>query len=66
MEVLHDWGVHPDPVVIECVVDPNEPPMPGKVKAEQAWHFAESIVKGAKSGAKLPETMAGDSVRELV
>ena len=56
----------PGPAVIECVVDPNEPPMPGKIKAEQAWHFAESIVRGTKGGAKILETIAGDKVRELV
>lgn len=57
---------YPGPAVVECVVDPNEPPMPGKIKAEQAWHFAESIVRGTKGGAKILETIAGDKVRELV
>ena len=65
-EMVKKALAHPGPAVIECVVDPNEPPMPGKVKAEQAWHFAESLVKGTKGGAKLLETIAGDKVRELV
>src|SRR5437870_6178233 len=36
----------PGPVVVEAIVDPNEPPMPAKVTAEQATKFAESLVKG--------------------
>jgi pyruvate dehydrogenase (quinone)/pyruvate oxidase len=36
------------PVLIEAVVDANEPPMPAKVKPEQALHFAESLARGTK------------------
>ena len=36
----------PGPVLIEAVVDPYEPPMPPKIDAEQALHFAE--VAGAR------------------
>src|SRR5438270_2689663 len=29
------------PAVVQAVIDPNEPAMPGHVTMEQAWHFAE-------------------------
>ena len=37
------------------VVDPNEPPMPAKVTAKQAAHFAEALAKGTPDGHKIIE-----------
>jgi len=56
----------PGPVVIEAVVDPNEPPMPAKVTARQAAHLAEALAKGTADGHKIFETILSDKVRELV
>ena len=53
-------------VVIEALVDPHEPPMPPKVKAEQALHFAESLARGTPHRGKIALTVASDTVRELV
>ena len=54
------------PVVVEVAVDANEPPMPAKVKLEQATHFAESLAKGTKDWQKIAKTVAEDKIRELV
>ena len=54
------------PVLIEAVVDPNEPPMPAKVKPEQALHLAESLARGTKDWKKIASTVAKDRIRELV
>jgi pyruvate dehydrogenase (quinone)/pyruvate oxidase len=56
----------PGPVVVEAVVDPNEPPMPAKVKAKQALHFAESLARGTPNRKKIVATVLEDKVRELV
>lgn len=56
----------PGPVLVEAVVDQNEPPMPAKVKPQQAIHFAESMAKGTKDWGKIAATIAKDKVRELV
>ena len=56
----------PGPVLIEAVVDQNEPPMPAKVKPQQALHFAESMARGTKDWEKIAATIAKDKVRELV
>lgn len=56
----------PGPVLIEAIVDPNEPPMPAKVTAQQAVKFAESIAKGTKDANKIVSTILGDKIRELV
>lgn len=54
------------PSVVEAIVDPNEPPMPGKVTTEQALHFAKSLVRGQKDAMKIVKTIAEDQVREVV
>ncbi|HEU0154885.1 MAG TPA: thiamine pyrophosphate-dependent enzyme [Stellaceae bacterium] len=54
------------PVVVEASVDPHEPPMPPKVKAEQALHFAESLARGTPNRGKIAATVLSDTVRELV
>jgi len=56
----------PGPVVIEAVVDPNEPPMPPKVTARQAAHLAEALAKGTTDGHKIIQTILKDKIRELV
>lgn len=54
------------PTLIECLVDANEAPMPAKIKATQALHFAESLAKGSKDWQKIAATVAKDRIRELV
>ena len=54
------------PVLVECIVDPNEPPLPAKIKPEQAYHFAESLARGTKDWEKIAATVAKDRVRELI
>ena len=56
----------PGPAILEAVVDPFEPPMPAKVKAEQALHFAESLARGEPNRNKIALTTIADQVRELI
>ncbi len=56
----------PGPALLEAVVDPFEPPMPAKVKAEQALHFAESLARGEPNRKKIALTALSDQVRELI
>ena len=56
----------PGPALLEAVVDPFEPPMPAKVKAEQALHFAESLARGEPNRKKIILTTLSDKVRELI
>ena len=56
----------PGPAVLQAVVDPFEPPMPAKVKAEQALHFAESLARGEPNRKKIALTTMSDQVRELI
>jgi len=56
----------PGPVVIEAVVDANEPPMPPKITRDQALKFARSLLRGEPNREKIALTAISDRVRELV
>lgn len=65
-EQLRDALTTPGPCLIEAVVDPDAPPIPPKVEAEQLLHLAESLAKGTPHRGKIALTLASDTVRELV
>jgi pyruvate dehydrogenase (quinone)/pyruvate oxidase len=54
------------PVLVQAIVDANEPPLPAKIKTVQAVHFAESLAKGTKDWEKIAANVAKERVRELV
>jgi pyruvate dehydrogenase (quinone)/pyruvate oxidase len=64
--VLEEFLAAPGPAVLQAAVDPFEPPMPAKVKAEQALHFAESLARGEPNRKKIALTTISDQVRELI
>ena len=57
---------HPGPVVVDCLVDGNEPPMPPKVKAKQAAHFAEALARGTPDALKIAATVFKGRAREII
>jgi len=54
------------PVLIEAVVDQNTPPMPAKIKANQALHLAEALARGTQGGPEIMKDIAGQKIRELI
>lgn len=64
--VMDEFLNAPGPAVLQAIVDPFEPPMPAKVKAEQALHFAESLARGEPNRKKIALTTLSDSVREMI
>ena len=56
----------PGPALIQANVDPNEPPMPGKITTRQAIHFAEALLKGEKYRKAIIKDVVADKVREVV
>jgi pyruvate dehydrogenase (quinone) len=56
----------PGPAVLEAVIDPLTAPLPPKVKAEQAFHFAESLAKGEPKARKIMQEAFMDKAREIV
>ncbi|MEU8198337.1 thiamine pyrophosphate-dependent enzyme [Microbispora amethystogenes] len=57
---------HDGPALVDCDVDPNEPPMPGRVKYDQAKHFAEAFLRGQPHKASTLAAVARDKINELL
>jgi len=64
--VLREALAHQGPVVVQAVVDPNEPPLPGHATTDQAIKFAEALIKGQKDAGKIVKNIIEDKVREIV
>ena len=65
-DTLRQALAHPGPAVVQAVVDPNEPPLPGNVSTDQFIKFSEALLKGQKDGWKILKTVMKDKVREVV
>jgi pyruvate dehydrogenase (quinone)/pyruvate oxidase len=65
-EILEEALSLPGPALVQAVVDPHEPPMPPKIRAEQALHFAEALARGTPNRGKIALTALSDKVREMV
>jgi pyruvate dehydrogenase (quinone) len=65
-DVMRAFLSSPKPAVLEAVVDPNEPPMPAKIKPEQAAHFAEALAKGEPGGGRIALTLFRDKVDDII
>jgi len=64
--VLREMIAHDGPALVQAVVDPHEPPMPGKLTTEQAIHFTEALLKGQRDRWKIIKTVAEDKIREVI
>ncbi len=64
--ILREAMNHPGPALVEAVVDPNEPPMPGQIKTEMAIKFAEGLAKGDKHAGKIIASVLKDKAREIL
>lgn len=64
--ILDEAMAHKGPAVIEAVVDPYFPPLPAKIKTEQALKFAESMARGTPDRGKIIKSIAEQKIRELV
>jgi pyruvate dehydrogenase (quinone)/pyruvate oxidase len=53
------------PSLVDVDVDPNEPPLPGKVSYEQAKKFAQSFLKGQPHKAAIATTLFKDKIQQL-
>lgn len=64
--VLSEAFHHAGPALVEAVVDPNEPPLPGKITTDQAWQFVKAMVKGQKDRWEIVKTVVENKIREVV
>ncbi len=54
------------PVLVEAVVDGNEPPLPPKTSFEQARHMAGALARGTADAGNIAKNLVRDTVRQLI
>ena len=64
--VIRQALAHDGPVVVDAIVDPNEPPMPGKITTEQAIEFAKSLVRGESDRSEIIKNVISNQFHEAV
>jgi pyruvate dehydrogenase (quinone) len=65
-EVLVEALAYDGPAVVQAVVDPNEPPLPGNITMKQSLKFAEALLRGEKDRWKIIKTVVKDKIREVI
>ncbi|MEU8318584.1 thiamine pyrophosphate-dependent enzyme [Nonomuraea sp. NPDC048881] len=56
---------HDGPALVDVDVNPNEPPMPGKVSYDQAKSFAQAFLKGQPHKAAIATTLFKDRIQRF-
>ena len=65
-KIIGEAFKHDGPALVECVIDPNEPPMPGHATTKQALEFAKSLVRGEKDRWDIIKTVIKNKIREVI
>jgi pyruvate dehydrogenase (quinone) len=63
--VVGEALAHPGPALVDCNVNPDEPPMPGTVSYDQAKHFAQAFLRGQPHKAAIATTLFKDKIGQL-
>jgi pyruvate dehydrogenase (quinone) len=56
---------HDGPALVDADVNPDEPPMPGKVEYQQAKKFAQAFLRGQPHKATIATTLLRDRIEQL-
>jgi pyruvate dehydrogenase (quinone) len=56
---------HDGPALVDVDVNPDEPPLPGKVEYEQAKKFAQAFLRGQPRKATIATTLFKDKIQQL-
>jgi len=62
---IADAFAHPGPALVDVRVNPDEPPMPAKVRYDQAKGFAQSFLKGQPRRASIASTVFRDRIEQM-
>jgi len=65
-ETISRFLATPGPAVLEAVVDPAEPPLPGKIKPAQAKKFATALLRGQPDGPRIAITAFRDKMTQMM
>lgn len=63
--VLQQALVSPKPALVECLVNPFEPPMPAHATPRQGMHLAEALARGEPNRGRIALTIFRDKIKDL-
>lgn len=64
--VIQQALAHDGPVIVDAIVDQNEPPMPGKITTEQAFEFAKALARGEQDRSEIIKNVISNQFHEAV
>lgn len=64
--IVREAMAHDGPVVIDCIVDQNEPPMPGKITTEQAVEFVKALARGERDRSEIIKNVISNQYNEVI
>jgi len=64
--VLREALQTPGPALVEAVIDPHEPPLPGNITMDQSLKFAQALLRGEEDRWQILKTVVENKVREIV
>ena len=64
-DAVQDALTFAGPAIVDANVNPDEPPLPGKVEYQQAKKFAEAFLKGQPRRATIATTLFRDRIEQL-
>jgi pyruvate dehydrogenase (quinone) len=64
-EAVQRMLAHQGPALLDVNVNPDEPPLPGKVEYEQAKKFTEAFLRGQPRKATIATTLFKDKISQL-
>ena len=64
--VVREALAHDGPVIVDCIVDQNEPPMPGKITTEQAIEFVKSLARGERDRSEIIKNVISNQYHEAI
>ena len=64
--IIGEAFAHDGPALVQCEIDPNEPPMPGHATTTQALSFAKAIVRGERDRYDIIKTVIKNKIREVI
>jgi pyruvate dehydrogenase (quinone) len=63
-DVMKEALAHTGPALVECVVEPHEPPMPATIQKVQAEHMFQALAEGTPNRKRIALTIVGDVLEE--
>jgi len=64
-DAVREALAHPGPALVDCNVNADEPPMPGKIAYAQAKGFAEAFLHGQPHKTGIVRTLVADTAEKL-